>query len=199
MRFNFKTDAGYKIFFTSDTHFFHTNIIKFCNRPFNSVEEMNETLINNWNSVVGKNDIVFHLGDFGFCSSYEMVNLLKRLNGNIYLILGNHDRKTMRKGYENRFSAIEQQLYITIDTQKIYLNHLPFLCYDGTYRKGNETWQLFGHVHSGPLSKDGLDTPRLTNLFPTQYDVGVDNNNFTPIEFNQLKKKIYERLKENSK
>lgn len=54
------------IFFTSDTHFWHENIIKFCNRPFSSVEEMNDTIIENWNKVVGENDIVFHLGDFVF-------------------------------------------------------------------------------------------------------------------------------------
>ena len=84
------------IFFTSDTHFWHDNIIKFCNRPFNSIEEMNDTIIENWNKVVGKNDIVFHLGDFCFCGSDKFKDIIERLNGYIYLILGNHDWKTIK-------------------------------------------------------------------------------------------------------
>lgn len=60
---NYKFD-GAKVFFTSDTHFTHANIIRFCSRPFKNVEEMDETMIANWNRVVGENDIVFHLGDF---------------------------------------------------------------------------------------------------------------------------------------
>ena len=79
------------IFFTSDTHFWHNNVIKFCNRPFSSIEEMNDTIIENWNRVVDKNDIVIHLGDFCFCGSDKFKELVEKLNGRIYLILGNHD------------------------------------------------------------------------------------------------------------
>ena len=61
-----KFKSGENIFFTSDTHFGHTNIIKYCKRPFNSLEEHDETLIKNWNNKVGENDIIFHLGDFAF-------------------------------------------------------------------------------------------------------------------------------------
>ncbi len=73
---------------------------------------------------------------------------------------------------------------IRVDGQAIVLNHNPFLCYGGSYRG---VWQLFGHVHSGPLSKDGKDFPRLSMLFPSQYDVGVDNNGFMPVSFDELK------------
>lgn len=86
----FKFD-GDKVFFTSDTHFKHANIIKFCERPFGSIEEMNEALIANWNRVVGKDDFVFHLGDFCFGGSEAWNSILDRLNGKIYLVLGNHD------------------------------------------------------------------------------------------------------------
>ena len=134
------------LFFTSDTHFFHEGIIKFCNRPFATVEEMNETLIRNWNETVPENGTVFHLGDFAFGGWREMS--------------------------------------INVDGQKIILNHNPFLCYGGSY---DGAWQLFGHVHSGPFSKTGKDLPRLSMLFPTQYDVGVDNNGFRPVSFNELK------------
>ena len=90
---NYKFD-GSRVFFTSDTHFNHTNIIRFCNRPFKDVSHMNETIISNWNRVVSPEDIVFHLGDFCLGGSAEWVNVLNRLNGKIYLISGNHDRIT---------------------------------------------------------------------------------------------------------
>ena len=79
-----------RIFFTADTHWGHRNIIRYCQRPFADVDEMNEALITNWNSTIGKDDIVFHLGDFAMGGSAEWCRLLERLNGRIYLILGNH-------------------------------------------------------------------------------------------------------------
>ena len=94
------------IWFTSDTHFYHSNIIGFCKRPFKNVEDMNETLIENWNRVVGQDDIVFHLGDFCLGGSAEWTKILDRLNGKIYLIMGNHDLKNIRQGYINRFEHV---------------------------------------------------------------------------------------------
>ena len=82
------------VFFTSDSHFCHKNIIEFCSRPFETVEEMNEKLVENWNKVVGPSDIVYHLGDFCFAGSAEWHYLLGKLNGRIHLIIGNHDEKT---------------------------------------------------------------------------------------------------------
>ena len=185
--FSFST-KDQNIFFTSDTHFWHENILKFCNRPFSSIEEMNDTIINNWNSVVKENDIVFHLGDFCFCGSDKFKELIEKLNGKIYLILGNHDLKTIKQWHETKFEGVYQQMCIKIDGKKIYLNHFPFLCYAGTYyRYEDAVWQLFGHVHSSDKNKNGLDNQRLSMLFPTQYDVGVDNNNYTPISFEEVK------------
>lgn len=86
-----------KTFFTSDTHFYHSNIIWFCNRPFANVEQMNEAMIRNWNSVVGQDDVVFHLGDFCLGGSAEWIMILDRLNGHIHLVLGNHDLKNSIK------------------------------------------------------------------------------------------------------
>lgn len=79
-----------KIFFTSDTHFGHANIIKFCKRPFLNVDDMNEALVENWNKVVPEDGIVFHLGDFAFGGSNVWNEITPRLNGQIHLILGNH-------------------------------------------------------------------------------------------------------------
>lgn len=184
---------GNKVWFTSDTHFGHENIIRFCNRPFDNVDEMNEALIKNWNSVVKPDDTVFHLGDFAFGGSTIWNSILDVLNGNIILIKGNHDRKNLRQGFINKFSGVYSQLQILVEGQSIYLNHYPFLCYGGTYRN-NPVWQLFGHVHSGPYSSS-KDTKRLINLFPTQYDVGVDNNYYYPVNFNEVKDKIEKQIR----
>ena len=178
-----------RLFFTADTHFGHRNIIKYCGRPFSSVEEMNEAIIENWNSVVRKDDTIFHLGDFAMGDTTEWNRILERLNGNIYLILGNHDLKTIRKGI-NGFKHIAMQMMICYKGQKIYLNHFPFLRYSGADRN---TWQLFGHVHTNYIN-NLKDSSRLQMLMPTQYDVGVDNNNFTPISFEQIKKVIIKQV-----
>lgn len=190
------TTEGQNIFFTSDTHFGHANILKYCSRPFSSVEEMDNALIENWNRVVKKDDIVFHLGDFAFCGSQRLKELISSLNGRKSLIIGNHDRKMLRDGSITLFDSICSEMYISVNGQRIYLNHKPYLCFDGSYGRTDKThtWQLFGHVHSGPLTKSGLDCNRLNMLFPTQYDVGVDNNNFTPISFDAVKEIIEEQL-----
>ena len=112
--------------------------------------------------------------------------IIPRLKGHMNLIIGNHDRKNLRQGYMSFFDMVVPQLQIEIEDTSIYLNHYPFLCYGGSYRG---VWQLFGHVHSGP-GADGLDISRLRVLLPTQYDVGVDNNNFTPISYREVKNKI---------
>ena len=191
---NYKFD-GAKVFFTSDTHFTHANIIRFCSRPFKNVEEMDETMIANWNRVVSENDIVFHLGDFCMGGSSKWTNVLNRLNGKIYLIIGNHDMKNLKQSCSDRFEKVAMQMYIEVDKQKIYLNHCPFLCYGGAYR---DTWQLFGHVHTNK-NNTGIDAPRLKMLFPTQYDVGVDNNNFTPVSFEQVKAIIQKQVEQFNK
>lgn len=193
-KMNYRFD-GDKVFFTSDTHFHHTNIIEFCKRPFMDIEDMNETLIANWNKVVGTNDIVFHLGDFCLGDSAKWNRLLDRLNGEVYLILGNHDLKNFRKSYAKRFKSVAMQMNIEVDNQKICLNHYPFLCYDGSY---DGVWQLFGHVHTN-RNHTGNDTARLKMLFPTQYDVGVDNNDFTPVSFAQVKEAIEKQIEQSKK
>lgn len=190
-------DSSYirRIFFTSDTHFHHENIIKYCNRPFSSIQEHDEELIKRWNSVVTRDDdIVFHLGDVGFGHPKEINDILDRLNGKIYLVIGNHDWRRVISQHAHRFEEMTQQINMKIDGQHIILNHFPLLCFSGSYRG---SWQLFGHVHTSPYNNDGLDFPRLNMLFPTQYDVGVDNNDFKPVPFLKVKEIIDEKLRSN--
>ena len=184
------------IFFTSDTHFGHSKIIDYCKRPFSSIEEHDKTLIQNWNNVVGQDDTVFHLGDFAYGNSQFVSNIIKQLNGNIILIKGNHDLRNMNPTLYNIFSDAVYQARILIDKQTVYLNHFPFLCFDHgdiNLYKDNYSIQLFGHVHSGPLTSSE-DVNRLNILFPTQYDVGVDNNNYTPISWTDVKNKIRQQI-----
>ena len=175
------------IWFTADTHFCHEHIIKFSHRPFRDAAEMNDELIRRWNETVPEDGIVFHLGDFCQGNSSDWNNIMCLLHGKIYLILGNHDVKNMRPGYAQRFEQVAEQMTISVGGQSIILNHNPFLCYGGSYR---DVWQLFGHVHSGPNSISGLDHPRLKMLFPLQYDVGVDNNDYCPVSFAKVKANI---------
>lgn len=180
-----------KVFFTSDTHFSHTNIIQFCQRPFKNADEKNEVIITNWNNVVRKDDIIFHLGDFCLGGSAEWSKILDRLNGKIYLILSNHDLKNIRPRFIERFKHVALSMRIEIGKKKIYLSHYPYLCFEGGYK--DDVWQLFGHVHTRP-SNTGIDAGRFQYLYPTQLDVGVDNNGFTPLSFKQVRAKILKRI-----
>jgi calcineurin-like phosphoesterase family protein len=192
---DFKYTDGSKIFFTSDTHFGHDNIIKFCDRPFKNIEEMDYKLIENWNKKVPQDGLVFHLGDFAW-GGYEFWKKIRdQLNGEIILIKGNHDQKNMSTTAEQElFSHVNWQMYIQIENRKLWLNHYPFLCYAGVYREPQKLiYQLYGHVHSGP-NKKGQDIPRLVHTYPMQYDVGVDNNNYEPISWEELNANIQKQL-----
>jgi calcineurin-like phosphoesterase family protein len=186
------------VFFTSDTHFYHANIMRFCDRPFETVELMNEYMIKKWNEVVKPEDYIFHLGDFAWGGSALWNDLLDRLNGKKILIIGNHDRKNLRQGYMGKFLSVEFEMMINVNGQPIYLNHLPFLCYDGSSHRDILTWNLHGHVHTSLYHNGGFDFERIRDYsFPTQYDVGVDLNNFRPISFDELKVRMDYQIKNN--
>ena len=185
-----------KIWLASDTHFFHENILKYCNRPFETVEAMNDALVANWNSVVKPDDHVYHLGDFCFGNVEKWNWCLEpgRLNGHIHLILGNHDPdRVLREGtLIERFDSIDYQKVLIIEGWTVILNHFPFLSFSNN--RDHKAMQLFGHIHSGP---DGIDNVMAggKELQWNQYDVGVDNNNYTPVSWAQIKEKL--KLAEN--
>ena len=175
---------------TSDTHFFHENILKYCNRPFGSIEEMNEGLVKNWNSVVKPDDHVYHLGDFCFGNVEKWNWCLEpgRLNGHIHLILGNHDPdRVFRPGTMfERFDSIEFQKILIMEGWTVILNHFPFASFSNNL--DHKVMQLLGHIHSGP---DGIGNVMLegNKLQWNQY-VGVDNNNYTPVSWAQIREKL---------
>lgn len=174
---------------TSDTHFYHTNVLQYCNRPFSTIEEMNEELIKNWNSVVGKDDEVYHLGDFSFGNREKWESILAAknedgtwlLNGRIHLILGNHDPERLMKSEAcyNRLAEVCFQKYLLVGGWGVYLNHFPFLDFSNNFDRN--VCQLYGHTHEGPNSPGTLDTEKVKMTQWNQYNVGVDNNNYTPI------------------
>lgn len=183
-------------------HYGHSNIIGFCKRPFENVEEMGKKLIENWNNKVPKDGIVFHLGDFSWGGYNAWKDFREQLNGDIILIKGNHDIKNLTPQAVGLFKHVTQQMRIEIEGRKIWLNHFPFLCYSGTYRDFNGLeYNLFGHIHLSNIKErnTGRDCERCyQTLFPTQYDVGVDFNNFTPISWYEVNDKIQKQIKENS-
>lgn len=197
---DFKYQDGSKIFLTSDTHFFHEAIIKYCDRPFKNAEEMNYKLIDNWNKKVPQDGLVFHLGDFAWGGYEGWKKIREQLNGDIILIKGNHDQKNMSSTAEQElFKYVTWQMLIEIEGRKVILNHFPFLCYAGVYREPKKlVYSLHGHVHLKKENPMGEDIERVLKYeFPTQYDVGVDFNDYSPISWLDLNFKIQKQIKEN--
>ena len=113
------------IFFYSDPHFGHKNVIKYCNRPFEDVAHMKEELIRRYNEVVGPNDLVYWLGDCFFCGVKEATEIMARLNGKKVLIRGNHDRKS-EKMLQIGFDAVLENAEIRIANQRVKMCHFPY-------------------------------------------------------------------------
>lgn len=150
------------IFFTSDTHFSHANIIKYCNRPWASFQEMDEALVNNWNAIVHPNDIIYHLGDFQFKES----GIAKRLKGRKCLVLGNHDKSIDH----NLFEWVKP--YYELKEHNIVLFHFPIESWN---KKHHGSIHLHGHCH-GSLKSEGIK----------RLDVGVDCTNYKPISLDEI-------------
>ena len=181
---------GDKIFFTSDTHFGHGSIIDYCKRPFRDVEHMNSELVRLWNEKVPEDGIVFHLGDFALGGSGFWKDIVSKLNGDVHIILGNHDYKNFRPSYKDMFASVSLEKTIEVGGHTIWLNHMPYLCFPHSWEGYDSHWNLFGHVHSGKGNETGLDCMRMRYLFPTQYDVGVDNNDYAPVSYREVEEKI---------
>lgn len=190
---NYAFQSSKRIFFISDPHFGHDNIIRYCNRPFANVQEMNKCLVENWNKTVGPDDIIFVLGDIAFGGAGVFEEIVPQLNGKKYLILGNHDYKNVRPRYRDWFVDVKTKMFISIDGQPIILNHEPLLCFGG--QDSNRIWHLFGHVHTSKTNAQGCDYQRVKKMCtPTMYDVGADFNNFTPVSFETVRNRIERQI-----
>lgn len=136
-----------KNFYISDTHFGHYNVIRFDNRPFSSCEEMEDTIVANWNGVVEKDDTVYILGDFCWLDESEWVRILDRLNGKKVLIKGNHDYKRLKQGSKiaSKFLGVYDYLEVSDNGNKVILSHYPLPFYRSNYNPN--MFHLYGHVH----------------------------------------------------
>jgi calcineurin-like phosphoesterase family protein len=169
------------IYVTSDTHYAHSNICKATSnwsdksgcRNFPSLEEMNETLIENVNKVVKENDILYHLGDVAFGNPNNSKIFLESLNcRNIIILIGNHDNVNNFKDIKN-VSGVYHYLRLSLNKQPVVMMHFPIMVWDGNSRG---SWMLHGHCHGS-----------LTNSIGKMLDVGVDCFNFAPVSFDELK------------
>ncbi len=139
------------IFYVADTHYFHKNILKYCpisRGQCDTVEEMNENLISAFNSKVTNNDIVYHLGDIAFANIQNTISILKRLNGKIILVPGNHDHKLVKSpDISKYFHQILPASYheIRVDKQFMILSHYPILSWNGME---HGAIHLHGHTHN---------------------------------------------------
>jgi len=159
------------IFFTADTHFGDSNIIRYENRPFSSIEEMDRVLIENWNNTVSAKDKVFLVGDFsayGFEKSYE---ICQQLNGEKFLVMGNHDTENEQYYYKCGFSGVScypiiYEGFWIISHEPVYINrNMPYA-------------NIFGHVHANPIYAD---------VSEQSFCVSAERINYTPIEFSEIK------------
>ena len=173
-------------YFIADTHFGHENILKLANRPFASVVEMDETLINNWNARVKKRaDTVYILGDFVW-EKADPVKYLSRLNGKKILVTGNHDEKWLKKiDVSNFFKKSMPYLETELSGKKFTLCHYPMLEWKASRKMGSKKlgWHIHGHIH-------GKFKPEYESLFlsPHALNAGVDVNGFAPVTFDELVK-----------
>lgn len=161
-------------FFTADNHFCHENIIKYAKRPFMSVEEMNTILISRWNSVVKPKDSIYILGDLIFSNGDIANELIKKLNGKKYLIVGNHDTFLRYDSFDKSlFEWIKDYHVLKYNKLKFILFHFPIHSWDCKF---HNSIHLYGHVHNNSM-------PELSG---NAYNVGVDNNDFKPISINKV-------------
>ena len=158
-------------FFISDTHFGHARALQlFRSGHFKDCKEMDETMITNWNSVVNPRDVVWHMGDFSWGNQTYYA---RRLNGQLNLILGNHDY--IEPLERQAFNSIHDYKKIKINNQKIILFHYPIHYWECSHYG---SWHLYGHVH-GQRKNIGLSM-----------DVSAECIKYTPISFSEIKVKM---------
>lgn len=165
----------------ADSHFRHANVIKYCNRPFSCVEEMDETLINNWNTMVKPDDVVYHLGDFALANRERIRNIVARLNGHIVLVMGNHDNFQPSFYIDAGFkTAIHKSIIID---NNLVLSHIP----PAREYISDKYIYIFGHIHDKRVDIEDL---------PNCLCVCCDRTDFFPISLRRCKELIKRKKEE---
>jgi calcineurin-like phosphoesterase family protein len=166
------------VWFTSDSHFGHGNVIEYSNRPFDDANEMDEAMIANWNACVRPGDRVYHLGDFSFHKPEKTLKILARLQGQKYLVFGNHDKYHRKDdAFLGHWVWTKELADVKVGDQRIVLCHYAMLTWNQSHRGA---WQLHGHSH-GSLKPDA---------HALRADVGVDCWNYYPVSFDEIAKRM---------
>ena len=167
------------ILFTSDLHLGHKNILKLCNRPFSSIEEMDATLIENWNKKVHKNDQVYILGDLMYRNEKPPEEYLRQLNGKKHLITGNHDRAWVKMCDTSQyFKSVNRLDYISDRKRQMTLCHFPMMSWPHMPR----SYMVFGHIHGTTDADYWLLIARNEKML----NAGVDINGYAPVTFDEM-------------
>ncbi len=169
------------IFYTADLHLGHKDVIKLSNRPFKTIREHDNFIIDTWNATVSDRDTVYIVGDIYHNNKMNVGLYLERLKGKKHLIIGNHDLKFKDINYENRkyFESIEQMTIIKDKDSSVVLCHYPLLEWNGYFR-GN--YMVHGHIHNNrknPAFQFLKEQAKALNA-------GVDINNFKPVTLKEL-------------
>lgn len=167
-------------YFISDLHLGHKNVLKYDNRPFSSIEEMDEFIISNWNDRVNENDHVYIIGDI--CFGNNPAKYLKRLNGKKHLIIGNHDGEIIKK-CRDYFESIDYYKEIEVDGKHIVLCHYPMAEWNGLFRG---YYHIYGHIHNA-LN----DTYYMMKKRDLALNAGCMINNYKPVTLGELIKNNY--------
>jgi Predicted phosphoesterase or phosphohydrolase len=166
--------------YISDTHFGHEAVIRFSSRPFETVEEMDQAMIHNWNRKVRKEDEIYILGDFIYKSKQPPEYYLDQLNGIKHLITGNHDGRWIKKiDLSQYFESVSQIKEITDQSLHLILCHYPMAEWPRSH-KGS--YHLFGHIHNERES----DSFRYYQNNSRMLNAGVDINFYEPVQLNEL-------------
>lgn len=179
-----------KIFFTSDTHFNHDREFVYSPRGFKTIQEMNRTLVKNWNETVGNDDDIYVLGDFFLGTDFNYIQeVLNKLNGRIHLVTGNHDTPSKITEYTswNNIVEIVDALRIRYKKREFFLCHYPVLTASLEQDPDKAVINLFGHTHS----KDKFYEDR-----PYMYNVAVDANDNKPVEIEEILTAFNNKVKE---
>ena len=167
-------------YFTADLHLGHANIIKHCDRPFSTVEEMDEHLITAWNSRVRQHDRVYIIGDFMFRNKESPTSYLARLKGKKHLLLGNHDVKWTKKiDMLHHFETVERFIEMSDGQSRVTLCHYPLMSWN---HMAKGSYMIHGHIHN---NRDAHYFETLKNM-PNLLNAGVDINNYFPVKLNEL-------------
>lgn len=176
-------------YYIADLHFGHTNCLSFDNRPFNTIEEHDKTIINNWNHTVGLDDDIYILGDISWYNTTKTIEIFKQLNGRKHWIIGNHDKKLLKNNeLRNLFVEICDYKELQRDDGKlIVLSHYPIPCFRNHYYG---SYHIYGHVHTGFEYNMMLNIKKqmeeLYNVPCKMYNVGCMLWNYTPVTLDDI-------------